>query len=130
MSERPSARLWTATALAATLAALLAPGAANAADRIYWANFGAPERISFANLDGSGGTNLNTAGALVKMEGKDSGAGGTIIYFSCADCAVEAGRAAQHGGKVVKEKFSIGQYGFIAFVEDTEGNMIGLHSIR
>ncbi len=70
------------------------------------------------------------AGSLVKMEGKDSGSGGTIIYFSCADCAVEAGRAAQHGGKVVKEKFSIGQYGFIAFVEDTEGNMIGLHSIK
>ena len=70
------------------------------------------------------------AGSLVKMEGKDSGGGGTIIYFSCADCAVEAGRAAQHGGKVVKEKFSIGQYGFISFVEDTEGNMIGLHSIQ
>jgi predicted enzyme related to lactoylglutathione lyase len=64
------------------------------------------------------------------MEGKDSGSGGTIIYFSCADCAVEAGRAAQHGGKVVKEKFSIGDYGFISFVEDTEGNMIGLHSIK
>jgi predicted enzyme related to lactoylglutathione lyase len=75
------------------------------------------------NAPGAGGT-------LVKMEGKDSGSGGTIIYFSCADCAVEAGRAAQHGGKVVKEKFSIGDYGFIAFVEDTEGNMIGLHSIQ
>ena len=77
------------------------------------------------NMDAPG-----AAGSLVKMEGKDSGSGGTIVYFSCADCAVEAGRAAQHGGKVVKEKFSIGQYGFIAFVEDTEGNMIGLHSIR
>jgi predicted enzyme related to lactoylglutathione lyase len=77
------------------------------------------------NMDAPG-----AAGALVKMEGKDSGGGGTIIYFSCADCAVEAGRAGRHGGKVVKEKFSIGQYGFIAFVEDTEGNMIGLHSIR
>jgi len=69
-------------------------------------------------------------GALVKMAGKDSGGGGTIIYFSCADCAVEAGRAGQNGGKVVKEKFSIGQYGFISFVEDTEGNVIGLHSIQ
>ena len=70
------------------------------------------------------------AGSLVKMAGKDSGSGGTIIYFSCADCAVEAGRAAQNGGKVVKEKFSIGQYGFIAFIEDTEGNVIGVHSIK
>ena len=77
------------------------------------------------NMDAPG-----AAGSLVKMEGKDSGSGGTIIYFSCADCAVEAGRAAQHGGKIVKEKFSIGQYGFISFVEDTEGNLIGLHSIK
>ena len=77
------------------------------------------------NMDAPG-----AAGSLVKMEGKDSGSGGTIIYFSCADCAVEAGRAAQHGGKVVKEKFPIGQYGFIAIVEDTEGNLIGLHSIK
>jgi hypothetical protein len=69
-------------------------------------------------------------GALVKMEGKDSGGGGTIVYFSCADCAVEASRAANHGGRTVKEKFSIGQYGYIALVIDTEGNMIGLHSIR
>jgi predicted enzyme related to lactoylglutathione lyase len=67
-------------------------------------------------------------GALVRMPGKDSGTGGTIIYFTCADCAVEAARAAENGGKVVKEKFSIGEYGFIAFVQDTEGNMIGLHS--
>jgi hypothetical protein len=40
--------------------------AAHAADRIYWANFGSPERISFANFDGAGGVDLNTAGALVK----------------------------------------------------------------
>jgi hypothetical protein len=65
MSSRPIAKLWIAAALAATLAALSAPAAQ--ADRIYWANFGAPERISFANLDGSGGVNLNTTGALVKF---------------------------------------------------------------
>jgi predicted enzyme related to lactoylglutathione lyase len=69
-------------------------------------------------------------GALVKMEGKDSGVGGVIIYFSCADCALEARRAAENGGSIVREKFSIGDYGFIAFVNDTEGNMIGLHSIK
>ena len=76
-------------------------------------------------MDASG-----AAGALVKMEGKDSGSGGTVVYFSCADCAVEAARAAANGGQIVKEKFSIGQYGFIAFVNDTEGNMIGLHSME
>ena len=69
-------------------------------------------------------------GALVKMDGKDSGGGGTIVYFSCADCAVESARAARHGGEVFKDKHSIGEYGFIALVVDTEGNMIGLHSMK
>ena len=69
-------------------------------------------------------------GALVKMEGKDSGFGGTIVYFSCEDCAVEASLAVQNGGTIQKEKMSIGEYGFIALVLDTEGNMIGLHSMH
>ncbi len=69
-------------------------------------------------------------GALVKMEGKDSGGGGTLIYFSCADCSAEAARAAASGGRIFREKFPIGQYGFIALVYDTEGNMIGLHSME
>jgi predicted enzyme related to lactoylglutathione lyase len=69
-------------------------------------------------------------GALVKMADVPSGSGGTLVYFSCADCAVEAGRVAAAGGRVVREKWSIGQYGFIALVIDSEGNMIGLHSIQ
>jgi predicted enzyme related to lactoylglutathione lyase len=75
--------------------------------------------------EGSGCT-----GALVKMVGKDSGIGGTIIYFVCDDCAQEAARAVAEGGQVQRAKMSIGQYGFIAFVLDTEGNMIGLHSMK
>jgi predicted enzyme related to lactoylglutathione lyase len=69
-------------------------------------------------------------GALVKMPGKDSGGGGTIIYFLCEDCAVEAARAAEHGGTIERPKFPIGEYGFITFVIDTEGNRIGLHSMK
>ncbi len=68
-----------------------------------------------------------TSGSLVKMEGKDSG-GGTIVYFSCMDCAEEEGRAAANGGQVIKSKFSIGEYGFISLVRDPEGNIIGFHS--
>jgi len=67
-------------------------------------------------------------GALVHMEGVEAGAG-TIVYFSCIDCAVEAARAAKAGGRVFREKFSIGPYGHIALVVDTEGNMFGLHSM-
>ena len=70
------------------------------------------------------------AGALVRMAGCPSGGNSTMVYFSCDDCAVEAARVGESGGKVVREKFSIGPYGFIALVTYTEGNMIGLHSMR
>jgi uncharacterized protein len=69
-------------------------------------------------------------GALVHMAGVESRMGGTIVYFYCDDCAVEAERAAKSGGKIHKPKFSIGDYGFISLVYDTEGNMIGLHSMK
>jgi predicted enzyme related to lactoylglutathione lyase len=70
------------------------------------------------------------SGALVRMPGFSSGANSVLVYFSCTDCAVEAAKVASSGGKVEKEKFSIGQYGYISLVIDTEGNMIGLHSMQ
>ena len=70
------------------------------------------------------------AGALVRMDEKDSGRGGTIIYFSCVDCAVETARAAAGGGRIHQDKFPIGDYGFCSLVYDTEENLIGLHSMQ
>lgn len=69
------------------------------------------------------------AGALVRSAHKGPGEGGTLIYFSCEDCATEAGRAEAAGGELVQAKMQIGEYGFIALVRDTEGNLIGLHSM-
>jgi uncharacterized protein len=84
------------------------------------------EMWAFPMLPNSAGA----SGALVKMPGFPSGANSVLIYFSCADCAVEAGKVVQAGGKIQKDKMSIGQYGYIALVIDTEGNMIGLHSVQ
>jgi len=72
--------------------------------------------------------NPGATGALVKMEGVPSGMGGVIVYFSCQDCAVECSRVAGSGGKIMKEKFSIGQYGYIALVTHPQGNTVSLHS--
>ena len=74
-------------------------------------------------------TTYGACGMLVKMEGVPSGCGGTLVYFACEDCAVEVGRATENGGSIFKEKMSIGEHGFISLVYDTEGNMIGLHSM-
>lgn len=70
------------------------------------------------------------AGALVKMDGFGSGGNSVLVYFVCDDCAVQAARAVDAGGKVQREKFSIGPYGYIALVVDSEGNIIGLHSMQ
>lgn len=71
-----------------------------------------------------------SGGALVKMAGYPSGGNSTLVYFSCEDCAVEESRVEAAGGRVERGKMSIGQYGFISLVYDTEGNMIGLHSMQ
>lgn len=70
------------------------------------------------------------SGALAKMSDFPSGGNSTLVYFSCVDCAEEAGRVASSGGSVQREKMSIGEYGFIALAFDTEGNMFGLHSMQ
>ena len=76
------------------------------------------------------GEGIGAGGSLVKMEGCEAGGNSTIVYFSCDDCAKEEALAAASGGKVFKPKFSIGEYGFISLVADTEGNVIGLHSMK
>lgn len=71
------------------------------------------------------------AGALVRMEGGPAGGGAsTIVYFMSEDCAVELARAAPSGGSVKKPKVAIGPNGFIALLHDTDGNVIGLHSMK
>ncbi len=70
------------------------------------------------------------SGALARMEGVASGGNSTLIYFSCQDCSVEANRITKAGGRILKEKCPIGEYGFIALAFDTEGNLFGLHSMQ
>lgn len=67
------------------------------------------------------------SGALVKMEGVKSGGSGTIPYFHCDEVATELERVVAAGGQIQQPKTSIGQYGFMALIVDTEGNTIGLH---
>jgi predicted enzyme related to lactoylglutathione lyase len=70
------------------------------------------------------------SGALVQAECASSGGNGTLVYFSCEDCAQEEGRVVEFGGKVEREKMSIGPYGFISLAFDPDGNMIGFHSMK
>jgi uncharacterized protein len=70
------------------------------------------------------------SGALVKSNHSLPGIGGTLMYFSVGDCSLEESRVVAAGGKVVRPKFSIGQFGWVTLCEDTEGNLIGLNSMK
>jgi predicted enzyme related to lactoylglutathione lyase len=87
---------------------------------------GDPEMWAFPQEMGAGGA----SGALVKAPGVPSGGNSTLVYFACDDVATEAARVAGAGGKLAREKMSIGQYGFIALAHDTEGNLFGMHSLK
>lgn len=69
-------------------------------------------------------------GALVKMDMAKPGYGGTLVYFSSQEINDELSRVEAAGGRIIRAKQSIGDYGFIALIEDSEGNLIGLHSMK
>ncbi|HSQ70543.1 MAG TPA: VOC family protein [Steroidobacteraceae bacterium] len=98
--------------------------------------------VKLARLDGPDATELEmwgfpgdpavpgSSGALVKAAGVPSGGNSTLVYFGCEDCGVEGARIGAAGGRVMRDKMSIGPYGFIVLAFDTEGNMFGLHSTK
>jgi hypothetical protein len=84
------------------------------------------EMLSFPWEEGG----QNISGALCKTREIQPGPGGTLVYFTCDDCANEISRVVAAGGQVLQEKFPIGEHGFCGIATDTEGNVIGFHSIR
>ena len=72
----------------------------------------------------------NAGGALVKLDEVKPGGGGTLIYFATEEINTELNRVEAAGGKILRSKLSTGDFGFIALIEDTEGNLIGLHSLK
>jgi predicted enzyme related to lactoylglutathione lyase len=71
---------------------------------------------------------LNISGALVEKENMVANGNNTVVYFVSEDCITEESRVEKAGGKIIKSKMSIGQFGFVSIIVDTESNTIGLHS--
>ena len=68
-------------------------------------------------------------GALVQHDDYTPSQTGSVIYLNGGDdLSVFLGKVEAAGGKVLADKMSIGEAGFIALFLDTEGNKVGLHS--
>ncbi|MCP4311926.1 MAG: VOC family protein [Bacteroidetes bacterium] len=70
-------------------------------------------------------------GALVQSDRHKPNMEGTIVYLN-ADPAMDnvLARVEDAGGRILAPKTSIGEHGYIAFVMDTEGNNVGIHSSK
>ncbi len=70
-------------------------------------------------------------GAVTQMDGCSPGAGGTIVYLNVeGDLDGVLSRVPAAGGSVIKPRMGIGEHGFIGIIKDTEGNVVGLHSMK
>lgn len=71
------------------------------------------------------------SGCLIDRTPMKPSRDGSLIYFDAAhlDGGLDAAlaRALESGGKPIVPKTDIGEHGFIAVLEDPEGNAFGLH---
>jgi len=67
-----------------------------------------------------GGTN----GGILKRNPLNAKSTSITITVADADAAVK--EAVRAGGRLVKEKQKFGELGYVAYIEDTEGNVVGI----
>ena len=69
-------------------------------------------------------------GGLVQGEGYVPSTEGAVVYLNAGeDLAVALGKVEGAGGKILVPKTDIGENGFFAYILDSEGNKVGLHSM-
>lgn len=70
-------------------------------------------------------------GCLTLMEGWEPGAGGTLVYLNVeGDLDGVLSRIPTAGGEIIKPRTDITPHGFIGIFKDSEGNVVGLHSMK
>ncbi len=70
-------------------------------------------------------------GCIMQGEGYDPSTKGSLVYLNGGDdLAVPLAKVEAAGGKILMPKTAIGPNGFMAYFSDTEGNKVGLHSMK
>jgi uncharacterized protein len=70
-------------------------------------------------------------GALLYGPGYSPSSSGSLVYLNSGDDLLPVlNRVEKAGGKILQPKTSIGKNGFMAYIQDSEGNKVGLHSVK
>lgn len=70
-------------------------------------------------------------GCIIQGEGYEPSQKGALVYLNGGDdLALPLSRVEAAGGKILLPKTPIGPNGFMAHFTDTEGNKVGLHSMK
>ena len=84
-----------------------------------------PLRMAWFPMEDEG---TGATGTLIKSEAYTPSHEGSMVYFSVDDIEATLEKVNENGGKTINEKMSIGEHGFVAHFEDSEGNRVALHS--
>lgn len=73
---------------------------------------------------------MGAGGSLVKHEMYVPNPNGVVIYFTAPEMNAQLEKVEPAGGKVIMPRKKISdEHGYMAIVEDTEGNRIALHTM-
>ena len=70
---------------------------------------------------------MGAAGTLIQGESYTPSHEGSLVYMHVDQIDPTLEAIENSGGKTLVPRFSIGEHGFIAHFEDTEGNRVALH---
>ena len=71
------------------------------------------------------------AGSLVKLDGYFTPSNeGSLVYFGVEAVDASLKKIEKAGGKTLMPKTPIGEHGFIAHFEDSEGNRVAIHAMK
>ena len=83
-----------------------------------------PNKMAWFPMEmGSAGS----AGTLVQGQGYTPSHDGTLVYINVPQIDAALVKIGAEGGKTLMPRRSIGEHGFIAHFQDSEGNRVALH---
>ena len=85
-------------------------------------------KMAFFPMESNSG---KVTGALAESKDHVPGKTGTMVYLNAnpnMESVLE--KVEKAGGNIVLSKTDIGENGFMAFIEDSEGNRVGIHSME